>query len=168
MRLVWGVIPLVLIVSMIGIMGIQDVDARCLGQPCRPPTPHWVDALQFYAQSDMVVIGTVIDQRSQVHDLDVLELYDVQVEQYLKNPQNTNIISTLGQPQPRPAYWNYQTFEIGDRVILYLQYTSSEITSQFSHIYTVDDRANPHVVDYLVNHMPTRAEQIQTLDLLRN
>lgn len=30
MKLVWAVIPLILIVSMIGIMSIQNVEARCL------------------------------------------------------------------------------------------------------------------------------------------
>jgi len=35
MRLVWVVIPLVLVVSLIGIIGVQTVDSReCLGSPC--------------------------------------------------------------------------------------------------------------------------------------
>ncbi len=160
MGLVWVVIPLILI----GIIGVQDVDARCLGEPCRPPTSPWVDPLQFYIQSDIVVIGEVIDQRNQVYDLDVITLYDIKVEQYLKNPQNVNVISTLGQPEIRPSYWYYQTFDVKDRVVLYLQYASPEITSKIPNVYVIDERANPHNISFAIDGMPTRTEQIQTLE----
>lgn len=154
----------VLTLSVIGLIDFQYVDARCIGEPCRAPTPNWVDPVLFYKSADVILIGHITDFKEEVLDLEVIELYTVKVEQYLKNPQDTDMIFTLGQPPQRSAYWYYQPFEVGDRVILYLNSVLSDTNHKIPYIYTIDDRPNPHQIDWSINYMPTPKQQIETLE----
>ncbi len=81
--------------------------------------------LNFYNNSDRVLVGTIISS-SQVHTItgDKTQYpnqtrYDIQVEQYYKDPQDFKLVTVYGYA--KGIYLSQDpTFDVGDRVFLYL------------------------------------------------
>lgn len=81
--------------------------------------------LKFYNNSDMVLVGKIISL-SQVHTMtgDKAQYpnqtrYDVHVEQYYKDPQDFKLVTVYGYA--KGIYLSQDpTFDVGDRVFLYL------------------------------------------------
>ncbi len=81
--------------------------------------------LDFYNASDRVLVGTIISS-SQVHTItgDKTQYpnqtrYDIHVEQYYKDPQDFQLVTVYGYA--KGIYFSQDpTFDVGDRVFLYL------------------------------------------------
>src|SRR5574340_755597 len=81
--------------------------------------------LKFYNNSDRVLVGKIISS-SQVHAMtgDTTQYpnqtrYDIQVEQYYKDPQDFKLVTVYGYA--KGIYFAHDpTFDVGDRVFLYL------------------------------------------------
>src|SRR5579885_1267253 len=81
--------------------------------------------LDFYNASDRVLVGTIISS-SQVHTItgDKTQYpnqtrYDIHVEQYYKDPQDFKLVTVYGYA--KGIYLSQDpTFDVGDRVFLYL------------------------------------------------
>ncbi|HEU5220998.1 MAG TPA: hypothetical protein VFU58_02960 [Candidatus Nitrosotalea sp.] len=81
--------------------------------------------LKFYNTSDRVLVGKIISS-SQIHAVtgDTTQYpnqtrYDIQVEQYYKDPQDFKLVTVYGYA--KGIYFSHDpTFDVGDRVFLYL------------------------------------------------
>lgn len=66
-----------------------------------------------YEKSQTVLVGKVLSHQQRPNEI----LYEIQVEDYYKNPQSAKVISVFGS---RPEGNNPYMFEIGDRLFLYI------------------------------------------------
>jgi len=75
--------------------------------------------LELYTKHELIVIGKVI---SLTETSKVETLYNIKVEQYLKNPKPYDLIDAYGTGTNNGGIWieDGTVFEIGDRVLLYL------------------------------------------------
>jgi len=151
MRLVWIIIPILLIVSMIGIVYA---------------TPY-TDIMYFAYDSDYIVlIGNVTDGRKAPETDYTVAIYEITVEQYLSNSVEKEVIHTFSQPTPTGGRGgnNYSYFDIGDRVILVL-YTPHDykITQQFPYTYHILDFINPHSIEHQLKVINSPYKQKENL-----
>lgn len=139
MRLVWVVIPFVLI----GIIGVQSADALW-GE--RHPR-------ELLTESETVFVGIIqsvnviehewsskkefLENGTMKTDFDyhILELdeYTIKVEEFLKNPQESDTITLV---QATVSTWGatpMKGFEIGDRVLFYIPSIQYDGLKQYSH-----------------------------------
>ena len=97
-----------------------------------------LDSEFIYEISDSIVTGKVIFVNSTFSPNAIL--YHIEVEKSLKNPQNTNVIFAAGPNTEHPRIGN-QIFDVGDRVLFFLQNTSTY--DQNSEIFGVHYESAP-------------------------
>jgi len=107
MRLVWVVIPLVLI----GIVEVQESFAE------EPKIIEIVYPIEQYIGSELIVKGVIVDKKNWNG---TTEIYDIRVEQYFKNSYNDDIISVLAKATKTNASF---FSEVRDEVLLHLKTT---------------------------------------------
>jgi len=75
--------------------------------------------LELYNNHELIVIGKVI---SLTEKSNLETLYNVKVEEYIKNPKPYDLIDAYGTAAKNGGIWieDQTVFEIGDRVLLYL------------------------------------------------
>lgn len=80
--------------------------------------------LEYYDNSELVLVGKVISLSqvtSSIPSQDANQTrYDIQVEEYYKNPQSAKLVTVYGYAKGI-YYGNDPTFDVGDRLFLYLK-----------------------------------------------
>lgn len=91
-----------------------------------------INSEAIYEMSDSIVVGKVIFVNPTFSLNDIL--YHIEVEKFLKNPKDTNVIFAAGPNTVNPRVGN-QIFDVGDRALFFLRNTS--IYDQDSEVFLV-------------------------------
>jgi|APSaa5957512535_1039671.scaffolds.fasta_scaffold53713_2 hypothetical protein len=130
MRLVWAVIPLVLIVSVMGINeSFANVNSTSL-KPTFNPNP-----LEIWNYADVILDGTVIEIKTNVLDVNNnFSNYYIKVNKFFKGNLDTELLSVK-------KHDSLYQFEVGDNGLFYLKfnsYSQTDYMTQYS-VKTFDD-----------------------------
>ncbi|GEM_PF-3612113 len=92
-----------------------------------------IDSQRIYDNSDVILLGKVISVNSTFSP--TYNLYEIQAEKFLKNPQNSDIVFVAGQKTVYSRAGN-SVFSVNDRVLFFLSNDTMKY-DQYSEIFRI-------------------------------